>query len=413
MIRDAAYYKEWSTLNDLLKLQGFTWGYLEEKGIDYQYYLLDLYRMHVSEYERIVRATTRIADVLNRTVAFLQSSPGLYRDLHLPQNTWQAVQIPSQLFSYFAHLDLIVAGDDIRVIELNCDTPTGVVESAVCNEAVCRYFKVASPNRMEDAIRLAFAELRKAYAIPETDTVYFSSYGWHEEDRMTTKFVRRNSGLRETQYVPLSDIRVSSEGVFTARGEPIRWLYRLYPLEYFSRDKGENGLAIGDIFLEHVASGKVRLINPPSAALCQAKGTLAVIWALHEANHPIYTEEQHQTIETYFLPTYVSAEALTGKKYVRKPVWGREGGGVSIVDEQGRMTASDNTPYYATQPMVYQKYTPMPQVTVKTWEGSYTGSMLVGSFLIGGVPSGLFLRVGSPITGNLSMFLPITVESGR
>ena len=38
----------------------------------------------------------------------------------------------------------------------------------------------------------------------------------------------------------------------------------------------------------------------------------------------------------------------------------------------------------------------------------YTGKLLIGSFLINGKPSGLFLRVGERITGNLSMFFGIT-----
>jgi len=55
---------------------------------------------------------------------------------------------------------------------------------------------------------------------------------------------------------------------------------------------------------------------------------------------------------------------------VAKPLWGREGGGISIFDNQQTLIDED--------------------------------------FLINGKPSGLFLRVGERITGNLSMFFGIT-----
>jgi glutathionylspermidine synthase len=202
---------------------------------------------------------------------------------------------------------------------------------------------------------------------------------------------------------------VNENGVYTDTGDPIHYLYRLYPLEYFSADKGPNGEAIGDLFLNHVAFEKIKLINPPGSFLCQNKMTMAIVWALHEENHPLFSEEEHAIIAEYFLPTYVNPEPLFGSAYVRKPVFGREGGGVAIIGADGNVISDDKTPYYYNQPAVYQKYTEMPKVTVETWDGPYTGSMLVGSFLINGKASGLFLRVGGKITGNTSMFLPYTV----
>ena len=52
----------------------------------------------------------------------------------------------------------------------------------------------------------------------------------------------------------------------------------------------------------------------------------------------------------------------------------------------------------------------MPDCTIDTWDGDYTGKLLIGSHLIGGEPAGLFLRVGERITGNLSMFIGISTE---
>ena len=75
-----------------------------------------------------------------------------------------------------------------------------------------------------------------------------------------------------------------------------------------------------------------------------------------------------------------------------------------------KLVEKDEEDYYAEWQKVYQQYVEMPTKTVNTWDGEYTGKMLVGSFLIGGEASGLFLRVGEKITGNLSMFCPVAIE---
>ena len=40
------------------------------------------------------------------------------------------------LFSYFTRFDFIVNGEDIKLIEVNCDTPTGYLEPSVANERI-------------------------------------------------------------------------------------------------------------------------------------------------------------------------------------------------------------------------------------------------------------------------------------
>lgn len=413
MIIDRPHFEEWMRVNTLLRERGFTWGSLVQGGGEYQYVALDLYRMSRRAYDRIVTATERIARIYQKTVTFLRDSPSLFPTLHLPRNTWDAVRIPSPLFSYIARMDLVVLdeGETIKILEINGDTPTGIVETATANDELCRYLNASSPNRLTQEVERTFQMIKADYGIPDDETVFFLSYDWHAEDRGTTEFLRIHSGLPNTKYLAVKDLRVSETGVHTADGEPVRYLYRLYPLEYFSADRGPNGEPIGDLFLKHVAEGRIGLINPPSAFLAQCKVTMAVVWTLHEHRHPFFSDEEHEIIERYFLPTYVTPDALE-IPYVSKPVWGREGGGVSIVRGDGDVIG-DRTPYYYTQPKVYQKYIELPSVTVRTWEGPYTGSLLVGSFLIGGNPAGVFLRVGERITGNLSMFLPVTVEGQR
>ena len=187
----------------------------------------------------------------------------------------------------------------------------------------------------------------------------------------------------------------------------------MYPLEYLIDDVDDKGNPIGKLFLHHIATGKVKVINPPSAMIIQSKTILAIIWELFESKSILLTKQDRETIEKYFLPTYFTPEPFEKHQipYVCKPVWGREGGGVSIVEPH--QCIEDKTPYYYTQPKIYQQYMEMPDQTIGTWDGNYVGKLLFGSHVIGGQPAGLFLRVGEKITGNLSMFMGITVEKNH
>ncbi|MBJ6870614.1 glutathionylspermidine synthase family protein, partial [Vibrio cholerae] len=91
-----------------------------------------------------------------------------------------------------------------------------------------------------------------------------------------------------------------------------------------------SGKSIGLMFLDHIAQGRVKIINPPSAFLIQNKGVLALIWQLHEQNK-WFTEKEHKIIEKYFLPTYFSKDKFEENDidYVKNATFGREGGGVS------------------------------------------------------------------------------------
>lgn len=54
----------------------------------------------------------------------------------------------------------------------------------------------------------------------------------------------------------------------------------------------------------------------------------------------------------------------------------------------------------------------MPDLTVESWDGAYTGKWLMGAYTLGGVPSGLYHRVGHLVTGSQSLFLPYTQSNG-
>lgn len=410
---ETTYMKKWLEMNDKMIEKNFNWGALEDSTGEYdQYMSFNLYKMKKEQWDKISIATEKVGHLLNKTYNILLKSPSLLAKLGLPTETWESLTIHNEFFSYFTRLDLVVNNGKIKVIEVNSDTPTGYLETSVANEIICHNEGHQSPNTLEEDIFKAWVAIQKEYAIKENDKVHFTSFANMEEDKQTVLFNMKHSGLKHTEYVPIEEIIVTNDGIYSPAGEKIDFLYRLYPLEFLGNDYDSNGLPIGKMFLDHISSGKVKIINPPSAFLMQSKAVMAIIWSFYEQNRiDLFTEEELLDIKEFFIPTYTENVFLSqNKKYVSKPILGREGGGVKIFDEIGNVIEKDEENWYNEWTNIHQEYVEMPDYTLDTWIGPYTGKLLIGSFLINGKSSGLFLRVGEKITGNLSMFCGITVE---
>ena len=182
---------------------------------------------------------------------------------------------------------------------------------------------------------------------------------------------------------------MADDGIYTPDGERIHYLYRLYPIEYLVSDADKTGKELTPV-LDHIAQGRVKIINPPAAFLMQNKSVLALIWQLYE-EEVFFEGEERGIIQKYFLPTYFTNKPFIerNESYVSKPLYGREGGGVSIY-ENNELLAEDKTEYYFEQRKIYQQYVEMPDYTIDTWDGPYTGKLLIGSHCISGRAAGLF-----------------------
>lgn len=161
--------------------------------------------------------------------------------------------------------------------------------------------------------------------------------------------------------------------------------------------------------MELVEQDLLTILNPPSAFLLQNKAVQAIIWGLHEERNAFFTTEEHEWIAEYFLPTYLEDSLFIEKgiRYVKKPVFGREGDTVEIFDEDGQLIKEDIHKSYHHYPKVYQQFIEQQKTTFRSEKGRQTGELLVGSFLISGKPAAIGLRVGGMITNNLSYYLPI------
>ncbi|MEX3623570.1 glutathionylspermidine synthase family protein [Viridibacillus arvi] len=407
----STYLNKWMEIQNELSTKGFTWASLLENEEWNQYMSLDVLPFTKEEIEEIQSDTLKFSQLVQSTYRLVMKYPKYFSMLGLPINTWEcAAEEWLYLFSYFCRYDIIHTKQGNKFIEINSDTPTGYLETSVANEALCKIANFASPNNLEKAIEQAWHMIIRDYNIKENETIFFTSLGWHDEDKQTVLFNQKNCPQSYTEYIEIEEIVVNEDGIYTTDGRKINFLYRLYPIEYFVDDTDENGKQVGLMLLDHVVNKKVKLINPMSAFVTQSKALLLVMWHILENEPHLYTKEEQEWVKKYVPRTYHTNVNFKDEKYVVKPLLGREGGGVSIIEQDGTIEEEDTTPEYYNQKKIYQEYIEMPEITVETWDEPYTGKLLIGSFLIGGEPSGVFLRVGGKITGNLSMFVGIGIE---
>lgn len=86
--------------------------------------------------------------------------------------------------------------DGPKLLELNAETPTLIVELFRMNQQVCEDFGLESPNTLaEDELRDALLEAVEAglrsVGARGGGNVVFTSYGDHQEDRETVQYLRR------------------------------------------------------------------------------------------------------------------------------------------------------------------------------------------------------------------------------
>lgn len=395
----------------------FTW----DRMYGEEYALASLHTITPEQRQELAEATTRLGQIFHKVVQIVQQAPDeLLLELGIPLVARGAVRMSVQenAPTLIGRFDFAATEQGLKMLEFNSDTPTSIVEAFHVNGAVCSYFGSSNPNAgMEEHLYHGFQNLLQRYKELgyTTEEIYFSALDWHEEDAGTTRYLLRQSGLR-AQFVPLADLRWYEDTLAALKTDGEQWelhridvLYRLHALEKLVEERDADGFPTGEHVLDLVARRRLAMINPPQGFLAQTKALQALIWNLQESG-AFFTAEEQATIARYLLPTYLENRFLGKFAYVTKPIFGREGGAVVLCDVNGVPEEQDVEELYWEQPMIYQQRVELPQVTVETLKGRYTGHLLWGSFLIDGQASAIVARLGERITGNLSYYLPVGIR---
>lgn len=341
--------------------------------------------------------------------------------------------------SFLARLDLIMNNNgEIKLLENNSDTPFLEVEAFEMNGKVCDNFGVEDVNKdyLKDIADYYLSEIKYMADVENRNVgdikVVLTGKMSYEEETQQLLFLQRALGKYvKIEFVPIGDILLCEEdtvmdgeeyarGVYTPEYEYIDVLIRMgHPIDYLVKDRvtmNPNWTAEekeqykdykpGMDLLEMYYEERITLLNPPESYLMQPKSIMALIWEWKDRND-IFTVEERETIEKYFLPTYLEPTYFIENNipYVQKANIGREGDTVKIFDKDNNLVKSSYGNSYNRDGYVYQQYFEMPKADIVTEAGQQKGSYMYGVFIVHDEPSALAVRIGSEITEHDSYWL--------
>lgn len=374
---------------------GFTWADLEGE----HYWLDQMVGMKREIYEELVSASEKLWLVLDKTARYMHRKHDLYELIGIPALLWDLLDElplpPEGVMSRYARFDFAISEEgQIKMLELNADTPTGYVEASIATPWLCQHADVDAVDTVNGAMK---EQVAAAWAQERPDTAACVAYGSHLEDSGTIEALVKHSGL-SVNCVDCLDLWVD-EGILKNReGHAIQRMFALYPKEWMAIDDGGEALAYA------IEKGYLQLFNSIHSILLQTKGLQAAAWGLYELG-VLFDAAEREAIERYMLPTY--NKPVFHGDYVSKSMFGREGGSVKMFDQDGSLEVEDQDGYDTSVffPVVYQKRADLAQI--ETVAGRF--HLLTGMFVINGRPCGLLGRAGGAITGNTSHFIPIGV----
>lgn len=329
-----------------------------------------------------------LADMCLDLAADIVNSEEMLSALAIPPAFWDFIRDSWQRNepSLYGRFDFAYDGHGpAKLYEYNADTPTALYEAAYfqwlwlenCLESGALPKGADQFNSIQERMVEAFA----SFKVP--DTMYFASMKDTEEDRATVEYIMdcaAQAGIRGRQIF-MEDIGLDSAGLFVdPQNAPIHWLFKLYPWEYIWRDG----------FAANVLRSDTTFVEPAWKMVLSNKGMLPLLWQKHEG-HP-------NLLPAWF---HNPAQAPLVSDYVLKPMLSREGANIHVFKDHSQVFATGGE--YGEEGYIGQGLCPPPFV-----DGH---GPVCGVWVVNGKSCGLGIREDkSPVTGNLSRFVPHYIE---
>jgi glutathionylspermidine synthase len=328
---------------------------------------------------------------------------------------------------------------NFHMVEINADTPCAVIEAYYGNMVACTHFGVEDPNygeydklcswlneiflASEPGVSISTGRFHRRHPF------LFSCFHDYQEDYATTKFLmnamKKNALATEVDdaitFVSFYDLAVWRDGsILLPDGRTANAIYRLHPLEILIEERTPEGETLGKDFMDGYLHDKFMMFNPPEAIIMQSKAFQALVWALN--NQPagtaqVFTAEESAVISRYMLPSYFARDfdqrnIAAGSSWIKKPIWGREGAGIEVLDRDGvrfgKNVDTEDIVRRDSRDSMYQLFVDQQPYEADTDSGRLTGYKTLSCFMLGKNPSALYARFSpDQIAGTEAYWLPL------
>jgi glutathionylspermidine synthase len=282
-----------------------------------------------------------------------------------------------------------IDGKPIKLLEFNADTPTALFETAIIQWAMLKQNQMDETAQFNGVYEALLDNFKRLVTLEEDVSDFETRYeGWkflftsirgNAEEENTVRLLQHiaSEAGYETAFAYIDEVEFDGqEGIFFNDENYELW-FKLIPWEDIALEESELAMLLTQI----IKNQKAIIFNPAYTLLFQSKGLLKILWDLYPG-HPLLLESSFEPIE--------------GQKQVKKPIFGREGGNVSILDENAQELESAEGEY-ANHKMLYQAYTEL--ATDKEGESYQAGLFYAYE------ACGLGFRKGGKILDNMSKFV--------
>jgi glutathionylspermidine synthase len=332
------------------------------------------YEFSAAQIDQIEEATLELDKMCLSAVENVISR-GLWQHFQINPDfaPWVTKSWDEQQRSIYGRFDLWFDGRDIKLLEYNADTPTGLIEASIAQW----YWVKDRFGEAGDQFNSIHERLIEAWAALRQETgsfLYVASIDDGEEDFMTANYLRDTAAQAgfETHYLPVESIAWSDarRRFVDEKRRDIQLIFKLYPWEWLVREE----------FGKFLPTSPTRWVEPAWKMILSNKALLPLLWELFP-DHPLLLRAEFEP---------------WNNSYAKKPIFAREGANVSLI-ENGVERASSGGLY--TGPFIYQDFRALPG-----FDGNYP---VLGSWMIGGHAAGMGIREDRKlITSNQSRFVP-------
>ena len=375
---------------EYLETLGFMWHTDDDKS---KYIANELVVISEDEANDYYEAVNELYDMFVEAGEYIIEN-NLFHELGIPFNlvdiikeSWES-DVHWHLYGRF---DLAGGIDDkpIKLLEFNADTPTALFESSIVQWAILKANNLDEASQFNGIYEALVDNFKRTVTLQEDTSEFENLYeGWkflftsikgNIEEENTVRLLQHiatQAGF-ETEFAYIDDIEFDDSGIFYNEEEYELW-FKLIPWEDIALEEPDLAMLLTHI----IDNQKAIIFNPAYTLLFQNKSILKILWDLYP-NHPLLLE--------------TSFEPLANKTQVIKPIYGREGGSIKIVNKDGKTIVADSTDDYINHKMVYQEYIELPKDT--------QGNSYQAGVFFAYEACGVGFRRGGKILDNMSKFV--------
>lgn len=376
--------------NHYLEKIGFLWHTDSDES---SYISNTLVRVTQAESEAYYEAANELYDMFIEAAQYVIDN-NLFHEIGIPFNLVEVIKASWENdvhWHLYGRFDLAggIDGEPIKLLEFNADTPTALFETAIIQWAMLAQNGMDEGRQFNALYEALIDNFKRLVTLEESVEAFEENYqGWkflfssirgNIEEENTVRLLQHIAAEAgyETEFAYIDEIAFSDEEGIFFHDEPYELWFKLIPWEDIALEESD----LARILTNIINNQKAIIFNPAYTLLFQSKGLLKILWDLYP-DHPLLLES--------------SFEPLEGQKQVSKPVFGREGGSVSIIDADGSTIESTESEY-ENHKKLYQAYTELPTDA----EGkSYQAGVFYAY-----EACGLGFRKGGKILDNMSKFV--------